>query len=210
MTSREEFAQLVAAVCAIYTNRLEVKVGKTTLRQKLHAACQPDRAEWYFNSIRHRSRITAEGNTWLGSGTSHNEALHRLLNAHYRPTTNIGCRMLNAQLQTWNAAEMATFLNTMATRTTIKLRRGSIRPLVLGTIQLFSQRAWSAHVGSPLTVTKSGGGNPQDTTRSRPGPSTDQSDVYNAIMMNTIPRKRIAIYRASSAQKNMRTPWSQA
>jgi cytidylate kinase len=110
---------------------MDTKSGKTTLRKMLAAACEPPRAEWYFNNIRYRSRLSPADEKFFGNGTCRNEQVHATLNRQYRETIQITRRMLDAQLDAWLGAEMAVFLRAMETSTTVKINRVNLRSIVI-------------------------------------------------------------------------------
>ena len=73
MQNLEEFAGLVAAVVAVYPERMDTKHDKTTLRRVLINACTPERFQWYMNSIRYRSAIPKAVEISMAAGTTRNE-----------------------------------------------------------------------------------------------------------------------------------------
>ena len=174
--------------------KLDTHVQKITLCRILVAARQPNRAEWYFNSIRHRARLTALENRSLGIGTCRNEALHQNLNAHYKSTIQITARMLDAQLQTWLAAEMAVFVKATEANTTINMRREDMRSMVCARIDLFSNEAWTRHLAAPSTVWSSKKPTQQDVRKHRGGLVKDQEVICNTTEEKTITRKMTTVY----------------
>jgi hypothetical protein len=204
MKSREEFVKLVAALVVIYPHKLDVKRGaKTTLRNTMAAICTPERAEWYMNNIRFRSRLTPTENTFLGTGSCRNEQVHSTLNTNYAQTVRISKRMLNAQLQMWLGAEMAVFLRAMESKTTISVRRSDLRQVVIDGIQLFTAPLWKTHLESRATTWVSGPKAQKCTNKHRKGVSNDQEEIYKAIRAKTLPVKRGSVYVAR-AQKRLR------
>jgi hypothetical protein len=204
MKSREEFLRLIAALVAIYPQRLDVKTDKTTLRKILAAACEPGRAEWYFNNTRYRSRLTCTDDKFLGNGTCRNEQLHSTLNTQYRETMQITSRMLNSQLNVWLAVEMAVFLRAMETNTTVNVKRVNLRPMVISGMELFSKEAWALHLKTPETLWVSGEKLQRNPDRLRRGPGKEQEEVYKAIREKTVKRKRDTVY-SSWMQKRLRS-----
>ena len=204
MESREEFAKLLAALVVIYPQKLDVKRGaQTTLRNTLAATCQPQRAEWYMNNIRFRSRLNPTENNFLGTGSCRNEQVHSTLNTNYAQTVRISKRMLNAQLQMWLGAEMAVFLRAMESTATISLRRSDLRQIVIDGLLLFTAPLWKTHVASKATTWVSGPKPQRNAHRNRKGVPGDQEEVYQAIRAKSLPVKRGSVYVAS-AQKRLR------
>ena len=202
MASREEFARLVAALVAVYSQKLDVvRRGKTTLRKSLAAACKPQRAEWYFNNMRYRSRLSPKENAFLGTGTSRNEQVHATLKSEYASTVRISKRMLNAQLKTWVAAEMSIFLRAMESDTTVRIRRADLRQIVIAGISLFTTSTWSAHVASPSTTWTSGAKSQRNPRRQRSGAVAEQSAVYEAIRSKMPQKRRSSVYAAHTEKR---------
>ena len=201
MKDREEFTRLIAALVVIYPQRLDVKTDKTTLRKILVAASEPQRAEWYFNNIRYRSRLTASDEKFLGTGTFRNEQLHATLNAHFKETVQIQSRMLDAQLNVWLAAEMALFLRAMEANTTIKIKRVNLRPVVISGIELFSNVAWASHLKMPETRWTTGKALQRDPEQVRRGYGSAQEKIYKAIKAKTMKRKCETVYSALLQKK---------
>lgn len=204
MKSREEFAKLLAALVVIYPQKLDIKRrAKTTLRNTLIAICQPQRAEWYMNNMRFRSRLTPTENNFLGTGTCRNEQVHSTLNTSYAQTVRISKRMLNAQLQMWIGAEMVVFLRAMESSATVSVRRSDLRQIVLDGIELFTTSLWKTHVASKTAAWVSGLKTQKNARRHRRGVPNDQEEVYNTIRAKILPVKRGSVYVAR-AQKRLR------
>ena len=83
---REEFAQALAALCALYPH--EVKLVSPGPNRKIHqllrSATEPDRVEFYFNNLRQRWLWRSKDLTMLPSGTTSNEAI-RVCKLHPTP-----------------------------------------------------------------------------------------------------------------------------
>lgn len=203
MTSRVEFVRLIAALVAMCPQQLDAKREKTSLRNTFAAMSKPQRAEWYFNNIRYRSRLPAKGNQFLGTGTCRNEQLHSTLNGDYRQTVRISKRMLNAQLKTWLGGEMTVFLRAMESTSTVGVRRADLRQMVIAGICLFTASAWASHVASPKAVWTSGAKSQRTLRNHRFGTHREQEAVYQAIR-SKITRKRRATVCAARTQKRLR------
>ena len=194
MSSRVEFVRLIAALVAMYPEKMDTKLDKTTLRKSLAAMTQPQRAEWYLNNTRYRSRLTVMQNKALGTGTSRNEQLHSTLNRDYAQTVRISQRMLNAQLQTWLAGEMTVFLRAMESNSTVGVRRVDLRPMVFAGICLFTSTTWTRHVASPRSTWTSGAKSQRTARMRRCGTAREQESVYQTIRKKMTPRKRATVY----------------
>ncbi|CAK0887170.1 unnamed protein product, partial [Prorocentrum cordatum] len=139
MRSRIEFCRLLSSFVAVYPDRLETKYDKVTFREQLVAACRPNRAEWFFNNVRYRSRLTADANALLGTGTTRNEQVRATLNSDFRQTLRVSHQMLAAGLRTWGAMELALAHRALAGRATVRVKHASMRPFVVASAQLFTQ-----------------------------------------------------------------------
>ena len=87
---REEFAQLLDALCTLYPH--EVKLVSPGPNRKIHqllrSATEPDRVEFYFNNLRQRWLWRSKDLTMLPSGTTSNEAI-RVCKLHPIPQSYI-------------------------------------------------------------------------------------------------------------------------
>ncbi|CAK0830520.1 unnamed protein product, partial [Prorocentrum cordatum] len=146
MRSRIDFCRLLASFVAVYPDRLDTKYDKVTFREQLVAARRPSRAEWFFNNVRYRSRLTVDANALLGTGTTRSKQAHAALNSDFRQTLRVSQEMLAAELRTWGAMELALARRALAGRTTVRVKHASMRPFVVASTQLFEQASWSAHL----------------------------------------------------------------
>ena len=174
------------------------------MRKILAAACSPERAEWYFNNTRYRSRLSKADDEFFGKGTCRNEQVHATLNAQYREVVQISSRMLKASLQAWLAAEMAVFLRAMTTSTTVGIKRVNLRPMVISGIELFSHQEWGSHLRTPSAAYESKEKMKSHPMKSARGPQKDQEDVFKSIREKTQKRKRATVYEALT-QKRLRS-----
>lgn len=204
LKSRAEFIELVAAMVAIYPEKLDVKTDKTTLRNMLIAACQPSRIEWYMNNIRFRSRLSSDENAWMGAGTTRNENLHALLNAQYSNILTISEQMLVAELQTWLAGEMLVFVQTFKNPTTVGIKRADRRAIILAKVEVFSDRLWKQHVKSKCTVWPKPGKVAKahhKSTKKRSARKNEQEEIYQKIKSRAARGKRKSIFSTSQAKR---------
>jgi hypothetical protein len=198
MKTLAEFARLIAAVVATYTQRLDIKNDKTTLRKVLLNACSPDRFQWYMNNVRYRTTLPPAQESYLAAGTTRNEQLHARLNAHYHTTVRISKRALDAELDTWLSAEMSVWTRAYGSRLTKRVTRVDMLPFVTATTTIFTQQRWKDFLAATPRVWVS---EPkEDAVRKsakRKGPTDLQEAIYRSIVDKTVKRPRASVYLAS-------------
>ena len=194
MQNLEEFVGLVAAVVAVYPERMDTKHDKTTLRRVLINACTPERFQWYMNSARYRSAIPKSVEASMGAGTTRNEQLHARLNSHFHTTVAVSRRTLTAEVNTWLLADMMVCARALNTKPCRRLTRSDMGPYVFSTTKPFSKATWAAFREEPLVQWKS---DPKKAKKAlkRRGPSAEQLAIYKSIKEKTIKRPRSTIFR---------------
>jgi len=147
---REDFVELLAAFTVMYPDDMDVKADSGyTVHDLLINACDPGRIEWYMNAIRIRSRLSARESAWLGSGTTKNEQSHSVMNSHFRRTTSISKRLLDAQVQVLMVKEMLTKLAAIESKPTRKYAKWAVHAFTSHTTaQMFTADAWSLLLSS--------------------------------------------------------------
>ncbi len=202
MSNRSEFAKLLAAVSAMYPERLDVKYDKGTLRMQFVAACQPSRAEFYFNNIRFRARLPLAEERMLSAGTTRNEQVHAMLNAAYKSTTYISKEMLAAELTTYATAELVAAQRALAHRTSTRVQRADVRAFSLSGVTIFDDASWRAHLNAPVPSRPPADLQQRTCRALRPGPREDQEAVWGAIREKAKRgRARLKLYDMSTKKR---------
>ena len=178
MRSRVEFIELIAAFVVMFPDDLNRKVGKTTVRGLLVAACQTDRVEWYLNNVRIRCRLSEADDEMLGAGTTHNEARHTFLNRCYRRTTQATSRVLEARVQMWLLSDMKTKLTAIASNTTRRFPRSTIASWASRGSVFWGAASWSEFLQTPSASLPSVPIAPRTVSRKRPGASAEQLEIW--------------------------------
>ena len=148
MKSRHEFIQLLAALTVVFHSEIDRRVDGSCVRDFLINACKADKVEWYFNNLRFRSTLSMQDQEWLASGTSRNEQHHKVMNSHWRLTTCVSERMLQAQMKVWLTSDMVAKLATLEEKTTRKFRRTTVQAICATQTLSFSNEEWSLFVNS--------------------------------------------------------------
>jgi hypothetical protein len=198
MKTLAEFARLIAAVVATYSQRLDIRNDKTTLRKVLLNACSPDRFQWYLNNVRYRTTLPPAQESYLAAGTTRNEQLHARLNAHYHTTCRISKRALDAELDTWLSAEMSVWTRAYGGRLTKRVTRVDMLPFITSTTTIFTQQRWKDFLAATPRMWVSE--RKEDAVRKsakRKGPTDLQEAIYRSIVDKTVKRPRSSVYLAS-------------
>ncbi len=201
MESLTQFMELIAALVAMYPEKMDLRHDKTTMRKSLLATCSPSRFEWLLNGLRYRSRIPAREEKWLAVGTTRNEQMHHVLNAHFRTIVCVSKRTMAAELRTWLCTEQLVFTRAFESKATRKVSRADMVALVSASTTLFTNRVWQTYLTKPQEKWIGNTNTQKRKRRPRRGPTTEQADVYNAIRRNTVKRARGNVYQSTASIK---------
>jgi len=194
MVSLKEFALLLAAVVKVYPERMDSKFDKTTLRASLVNAASHERFGWYLNNVQYRSSLSKGLEEYLGVGTTRNEQLHAKLNSSFRNTVRISKRALAAEAGCWLTAEMALFARALSKKTTRRMSRADMLPLVFSKMKVFTPALWQDFIQHAPEAWVPEKTKTTSSERKRKGPSLEQEQVYAAIRAKTADRKRRRIF----------------